>query len=236
MPPWRLRPADAGRGAGRVSAGRVEVRCPESPSDPRTASAAPAGSRAASVPWPQPWQSRVWFFFSFNVVRLGTHSTADRVLTRKSPWPWEPLVVQGFLQARVRDLRVVVPDSGGWSTRPDGVGILGGGVTPFLVAPPFPRHLDIQGREDGGRQGELADPGCPDARPWGTSNDGATRPFFYYLRNSHYFLHNSHFFLLFLFIFYMKELRETLKTQIKVISLPTPRRVVLSRRRQICTQ
>lgn len=26
---------------------------------------------------------------------------------------------------------------------------------------------------------ELADPGCPDARPWGTSNDGATRPFFF---------------------------------------------------------
>lgn len=179
MPPWRLRPADAGRGAGRVSAGRVEVRCPESPSDPRTASAAPAGSRAASVPWPQPWQSRVWFFFSFNVVRLGTHSTADRVLTRKSPWPWEPLVVQGFLQARVRDLRVVVPDSRGWSTRPDGIGLLGGGAAPFLAAPPFPRHLDIQGREDGGRQGELADPGCPDARPWGTSNDGATRPFFF---------------------------------------------------------
>lgn len=136
---------------GRVSAGRVEVRCPESPSDPRTASAAPAGSRAASVPWPQPWQSHVWFFFSFNVVHLGTHSTADRVLTRKSPWPWEPLVVQGFLQARVRDLRIVVPDSGGWSTRPDGVGLLGGGAAPFLEAPLFPRHLDIQGREEGGR-------------------------------------------------------------------------------------
>lgn len=47
------------------------------------------------------------------------------------------------------------------------------------AAPPFPRHLDIEGREDGGRQGELADPGCPDARPWGSSNDGATRPFFF---------------------------------------------------------
>lgn len=58
--------------------------------------------------------------------------------------------MQGFLQAPVRDLRVVFPESRGWSMGLDRIGLLDGGVL-FLAALPFPRHLDIEGQEEGGR-------------------------------------------------------------------------------------